>query len=109
MLKLMRRMHGSEKGFTLVELMVVVVIIGVLVAIVIPVFNGVQQRARVAACEANVRTLSGASSIFMAEDPAGKWPATVGDLVPIHLLEVPECPLGGEYVIKEGIASCDHE
>jgi prepilin-type N-terminal cleavage/methylation domain-containing protein len=61
----------NQKGFTLVELMVVVVIIGVLVAIAVPVYTNVTERAELSAIQANLRTLDGA--IMMAsssETPA---------------------------------------
>ena len=91
MLKLMRRMHGSEKGFTLVELMVVVVIIGVLVAIVIPVFNMVQANAREKTCFANQRTIEGAASLYHADN--GSYPDNITtDLVGDHLQTEPICP-----------------
>lgn len=50
---------NNQKGFTLVELMVVVVIIGILVAIAVPVYRNVQTNAAIKAHNANVRTLQG--------------------------------------------------
>ncbi|MDW7728820.1 MAG: prepilin-type N-terminal cleavage/methylation domain-containing protein [Bacillota bacterium] len=72
MQKLMKRFHKNQKGFTLVELMVVVVIIGILVAIAIPVYQGIQANARNSACSANIRTLSGAVAQFYTE--VGSYP-----------------------------------
>lgn len=50
----------NKKGFTLVELMVVVVILGILVAIAVPVYNGVQQNAEKNAEMASARVILGA-------------------------------------------------
>jgi type II secretion system protein G len=57
---------GNQKGFTLIELMIVVGIIGILAAIAIPLFANVQGRARVAKAQADLRALASAVSMFQA-------------------------------------------
>lgn len=75
MMNLMRLMKKRKSGFTLVELMVVVVIIGILVAIAIPIYGGIQRRAAQRAHDANIRTLKGAASIMITEHgyPDATW------------------------------------
>ena len=53
------KMFRKDEGFTLVELMVVVLIIGILVAIAIPVFNAAKANAQKKSCFANQRTHRG--------------------------------------------------
>ncbi len=47
----------SKKGFTLVELMIVVVMMAILVAVAVPIFSAVTKNARIKTCEANRREI----------------------------------------------------
>jgi len=85
------KMFRKSEGFTLVELMVVVLIIGILVAIAIPVFNAAKSNAQKKSCWANQRTLEGSAQQYAA-DNNGTIPATVAALIPTYIKVEPKCP-----------------
>ena len=91
----------ADAGFTLVELMVVVLIIGILVAIVIPIVSGAKSSAQEKTCWANERTIEGEYQIWGSAGHDGTgltdFDSLMGVLVPGLIKAPPRCPQSGEY------------
>jgi type IV pilus assembly protein PilA len=68
MLKALYKRTQDDKGFTLIELMVVVLIIAILIAIAIPTFLGMRRRAQDRAAQSNLRNALTAAKAFYTDD-----------------------------------------
>ena len=96
--------NKKSKGFTLVEIMIVVLIIGILLAIAVPNFIKARETSRTKTCLANLRQVESAKEQWAMEMKKGAtdtpgW----GDLVGAagYLKAQPACPSGGAYTIND--------
>lgn len=88
----------SQKGFTLVEIMIVVVIIGLLAAMAIPAFNKVRETSQAKTCVNNLRQIASASDQYFLEN-GGQTTVALTALVGVneYIKATPDCPAGGTY------------
>ena len=118
MIHQIERCRAQRQGFTLIEIMVVILIIGILLAIAVPSFISARESARAKACVANLSQINSAKTQCILDNKLaadstaafsvdGVTPTTAGpnglyQLTGIggslnYLRSVPVCPAGGRY------------
>lgn len=111
--------HKTTNGFTLLEIMVVVTILGLLAAFIVPNVLGSGEKAKLKLAKANMAPI--ANSLKLYRNDVGRYPTTSQGLIALveepsdarnwgpspYLEKLPEDPWGNEYVyMSPGI---DHE
>ena len=100
----------SKKGFTLVELMIVIVIMGILVAVAIPVYGAVTKNAEKKTCISNMRDIKSTAATYQMQggnngNPV-KFPAKTDLSTEANFIKLfeggklPKCPTGAEYKVE---------
>ena len=98
----------KRKGFTLVEIMIVVAIIGILLAIAIPSFMRARETARAKACQENLQKIDSAKEQWALETNASNGTVLDNSFLTDanvvgpegYIKKTPICPAGGVYTVN---------
>lgn len=83
-----KTMKRKTKAFTLIEILVVVILVGIMAAIVIPQFTDASDTAEQSRDDMNLQILQNAVDYYRYQ--TGSYPASLDDLVPTYLRSMPE-------------------
>jgi prepilin-type N-terminal cleavage/methylation domain-containing protein len=99
-------MKNNKKGFTLIELMIVVAIIGILAAIAIPKFADLINKSKEGATKGSLSSVRSAINVYYG-DNEGWYPAdTLECLLPKYIASIPDAKLPGTgHADKNDVAS----
>lgn len=97
------KQRNNQSGFTLVEVMIVVAIVGLLAAIAIPNFVDARETAQTTTCIANLKAMQAAKQQWAtdnrkSEDDVPKNADLFGAV--LYMKALPVCPAGGKYKLK---------
>lgn len=103
-------MHNKHKGFTIVELLIVIVVIAILAAISIVAYNGIQERARYSSMQSDIASIDKAIQLFYVDKGYYPYTGTAGGnttagstgamnipgLIPDYIQKIPPIPNDGK-------------
>jgi len=92
----MKNLINNQKGFTLVELMIVIVIVGILAAVAIPIYQSNVDKAKMSECDAALGTIRTSLRVYYAEN--NTYPTiAAGTAVTTTSLGISTNDLDGKY------------
>ena len=102
---MVNRRGKAQRGFTLIELMIVVTIVGILAGIAMVQVRNMQRKAREGALEANLHEMRKAIDNFYADKQ--RFPSSLDELVPNYLRKVPPDPITQQTDWEEVVETPD--
>jgi len=95
----MKKFFRNQKGFTLVELMITIVIVGILAAVAVPIYTANIKKAKMSECDAALGTIRTALRVYYAtNDPSPQYPSWDGAVTADSSgLEIDAADLTGKY------------
>jgi prepilin-type N-terminal cleavage/methylation domain-containing protein len=94
----MKAMKSLRRAFTLIEIMIVVLIIGMLLAIAVPNFVRARETATARVCVKNLKTIEASKELWAMDNrKESNAEPNMTDLM-VYLKSTPECPWAGVYV-----------
>jgi prepilin-type N-terminal cleavage/methylation domain-containing protein len=106
----MRKFTKSKKGFTLVELLIVVVILGILAAVAIPRFLTTRDEAQLRTCQSQLAAINGAVDEWAFMNPGVAVPADLAGITDNDARfpdGIPVCPTDGLAYNISGVPATD--
>ncbi|QNB48281.1 prepilin-type N-terminal cleavage/methylation domain-containing protein [Thermanaerosceptrum fracticalcis] len=94
MLNFFWRMLKNRKGFTLIELMVVVVVLGILATLAVQQLGDQSGKAKISKVKADLKTIASAAEIYKVN--TGDYPNSITNLITAYLKKWPESPVAGQ-------------
>jgi prepilin-type N-terminal cleavage/methylation domain-containing protein len=94
----------THRAFTLIEIMIVVLIIGILLGIAVPNFVRSRESARAKACVANLKQIDSAKQQWAMDNRAAAGGTVTGDMATLvgttgYIKSTPVCPSSGTYTL----------
>lgn len=100
-MQMITKMHKRRSGFTLIEMSIVLLIIGILASIAVPACMKCRESSRSRVCLTHLRHLQDAKDRWALDNRKTNTDTpTFDDLIPNYLKLKPECPGGGTYELN---------